>query len=149
MKSDPVEPRAWPPDTRSGVHGAERRRDDAAGSGVDQWSLAIEAVGARREDAARRAAPAPANLFDSKVVRSGKVPVDVDITGANELWLLIEDVDSYDPARVIAEWVGCRTGGTAGCRETGRYSSPKIPSSVVKDLRGKGFTRFRRASEYR
>src|SRR4029079_11579115 len=48
--------------------------------------------------------PSPANLFDSKVIRSGKVRVDVDITGANELWLLIEDVDSYDPARVIAEW---------------------------------------------
>jgi hypothetical protein len=86
--------------------------------------------------------PSPANLFDSKVVRSGKVPVDIDITGANELWLLIEDVDSYDPARVIAGWSDAELVGPQGVEKL-ELSSPKIPSSIVKDLRGKGFTRFR------
>ena len=42
-------------------------------------------AGARIEDAPGQLNPAPVNLFDSKVVRSGGSRVDVDITGAREL----------------------------------------------------------------
>jgi hypothetical protein len=47
----------------------------------------------------------PANLFDSRMMRNGTVKADIDIRGARELWLLVEDVDSYDPSRVITGWV--------------------------------------------
>ena len=48
--------------------------------------------------------PAPSNRFDSKLVRSGAAPIDIDITGAKDLYLVIEDVDSYDAARIVAGW---------------------------------------------
>ena len=90
--------------------------------------------------------PAPANLFDSKVVRDGSVPVDVDITGARELWLLIEDVDSYDPARVIAGGRNARIRGPDGTVKL----EPRLPRleaahsvELTWKIEGKGFTRFR------
>jgi hypothetical protein len=48
--------------------------------------------------------PAPANLFDSGVVRRNQVNVDVPLRGAKKLWLIVENIDSYDPARVIPQW---------------------------------------------
>jgi hypothetical protein len=107
--------------------------------------------------------PAPANLFDSKVVRGGTVPIDVDITGARELWLLIEDVDSYDPARVMAGWAKAELIGPNGTVALGTLASevqPKqgelelkegsvpallagTPSTLRWNIAGKGFTRFR------
>jgi len=68
--------------------------------------------------------------------------VDVDITGAQELYLLIEDVDSYDPARVITRWANAELVGPSGAVKL-ELDTPKLPSTVVRDLRGKGFTRFR------
>lgn len=107
--------------------------------------------------------PTPANLFDSKLMRQGTVPVDVDITEAKELWLLIEDVDSYDPARVIAGWADAELVSHNGvvrldavpAREVVRAQEMKLPnatasalvgklpSAMVWDIGGKGFTRFR------
>jgi hypothetical protein len=49
--------------------------------------------------------PPPANRFDSKLMRKGAVEVNTDITGARELYLVLADVDSYDPERVAAGWV--------------------------------------------
>jgi hypothetical protein len=86
--------------------------------------------------------PAPANRFDSKLMRAGKSPVDVDITGAKELWLLVEDVDSYDRARVIAGWANPELEGPAGTMKLD-MREPGIPSSLKWDIAGKGFTRFR------
>lgn len=47
----------------------------------------------------------PQNLFDSAMMRGGSKTVDIDITRATELWLLVQDVDSYDPSRVRTGWV--------------------------------------------
>ncbi len=49
-------------------------------------------------------APAPANLFDSGVVRRNAVNVDLPLQGAGKLWLVVENIDSYDPDRVIPQW---------------------------------------------
>lgn len=107
--------------------------------------------------------PSPANLFDSKVIRAGAVPVDVDITGARELWLLIEDVDSYDPARVVAGWADAQLIGPGGPVPLSQLPAPSplklaelrlkegpvpavlggIPSSLMWNIEGKGFTRFK------
>ena len=59
-------------------------------------------------------APAPASLYDSGVVRRDPVQGEVDIRGANELWLLVEDQESYDPTRVIAGWVDAELVRTDG-----------------------------------
>ncbi len=107
--------------------------------------------------------PAPVNIFDSKTVRSGAVPIDVDITNANELWLVIEDVDSYDRARVIAGWANAELIGPQGPVKLATVQSilpvsskemrlkdgtadaiaADIPSMLGWNIAGKGFTRFR------
>jgi hypothetical protein len=120
----------------------------------------------RIERAARallgRLKPSPVNLFDSKMVRAtGAVNIDIDITGAKELWLVIEDVDSYDPARVRAGWANAElTGAEGAVRLADLPGSPQpvdfatkaepiaaipaaVPSSLRWPLDGKRFTRFR------
>lgn len=100
--------------------------------------------------------PAPANIFDSKMVRGGPVPIDVDITGAKELYLLLEDVDTYDPARVVAGWGNAELigpNGTVPLAEAGlqvklkESTMPaieaKLPSMLHFNIAGKGYTRFR------
>ena len=57
---------------------------------------------------------APSNLFDSGVVSRDPVAVDIDITGINDLWLVTEDTDSYDPARTIAGWARSLVYGSGG-----------------------------------
>jgi hypothetical protein len=84
---------------------------------------------------------APANLFDSKSIRAGPIPVDVQITGATELWLLVEDVDSYDAARVRAGWVDATLIGPDGAVKLDT-SLGDVPSSLRIDVAGKGYTRF-------
>jgi len=107
--------------------------------------------------------PAPLNLFDSKLLRSGAVRVDVDITGARELWLLMEDVDSYDPSKVIAGWANAELVGPSGIvrlqklqaqqpansieltlkEEKATAVSAKMSSPMMWNIADKGFTRFR------
>ncbi len=48
--------------------------------------------------------PAPEPLFDSGVLGSGKVDVNLTLSGAKKLYLLALDAGSYDPERVTAEW---------------------------------------------
>jgi hypothetical protein len=79
------------------------------------------------------------------------------------LWLLIEDVDSYDPARVVAGWAKAELIGPNGTVPLGTLASevqPKqgelelkegsvpallagTPSTLRWNLAGRGFTRFR------
>jgi uncharacterized protein DUF1549/uncharacterized protein DUF1553 len=106
----------------------------------------------------------PANLFDSGVVNAQRVPVDIDITGASKLWLLIEDSDSYDRTRVVAGWLDAELTGPAGTVKLAdlvpksprrmiqpRKASPgeaitgPLSSRMIVDLGGKPFTRFRGA----
>lgn len=105
--------------------------------------------------------PAPVNLFDSKTVRGGETPIDIDITGAKELWLVVEDVDSYDPGKVIAGWADAQLMGPSGAVPLTSLTATKVttqniqlkagsvpaiqaslPSRLKWDLAGKGFTRF-------
>jgi hypothetical protein len=89
---------------------------------------------------------APASLFDSGVFRGTKNQprIDIDVTGRNELWLLMTDVDSYDASRVQGGFVDAEfvraDGSTAKVSEV---AALKLPAEVKLDLRGKGYTRFR------
>ena len=52
LKSDPLS-RAWPSDSRPGLHGTKLRADHAASPGADERPPVIEAAGAWSQDAAR------------------------------------------------------------------------------------------------
>ena len=98
----------------------------------------------------------PLNVFDSKMVRSGPVNVEADITGAKEIWLVLEDVDSYDPSRISAGWAGLELVGPNGSvpvavsNGTLRLEEGEVPvvtASIPSRLRfavpAGGFTRLR------
>ncbi|MEZ5396759.1 MAG: DUF1553 domain-containing protein [Bryobacterales bacterium] len=55
-----------------------------------------------------RRTEAPRALFDSGVLnyRNGTVEQEVELGGAERLWLLVVDSDSYDPTRVEISWEG-------------------------------------------
>jgi Protein of unknown function (DUF1553)/NPCBM/NEW2 domain len=99
--------------------------------------------------------PAPANLFDSGRISSNHVSVDIDISGAKELRLLVADTGSYSPERVSPVWAEARLIGPAGAKELGEPASvemkgekfsgglrAKAPSELVFNITGKGYTRF-------
>jgi len=72
----------------------------------------------------------PPNLFDSGIVESEAVDVDIDINGISKLWLLTEDTDSYDPSRIIAGWANA---------EFTRANGEKAPlAAAVSDLHFRG-----------
>jgi uncharacterized protein DUF1549/uncharacterized protein DUF1553 len=121
---------------------------------------------------------APVNLFDSgrvtghtdtttlaREMRARAQTADIDITGVNELHLLIEDAGSYSPERVIPAWVGATLSAPGGQTTALSALQPKsgklqsgvvhfsgdalqdaltgsVPSELVFDLTGKGFTKL-------
>ncbi len=100
--------------------------------------------------------PAPANLFDSGVVRGNTAVVDIDITGLNELRLLVIDHDSYDLSKVKIGWGSAEFIGPDGSvplPANGKLKPKKsdsmdavigaVPSELIYDIKGKGYTRFR------
>lgn len=100
--------------------------------------------GALRLRGEMKAAPAP--LWDSGNVTAGsvKVPptVDVDISGLNEVWLVVADQGSYDPELARPVWRDARL--VRGGAEVPVDVPVRGASSTVRlDLRGKGYTRFR------
>ena len=54
---------------------------------------------------------APQNLFDSRRIGKGAVPLDIDISGAKQLWLLVDDAGCYDPSRTVAGWLDLKVDG--------------------------------------
>jgi hypothetical protein len=58
--------------------------------------------------------PAPQNLFDSLRMNKGEKHFDIDITGAKQLWFLIDDAGCYDPERTVAGWANLQAVGPKG-----------------------------------
>ena len=102
--------------------------------------------------------PAPVSVFDSGSTGAKPVEVDVDITGAKKLWLLTEDADSYDRARVIAGWARPELSGEGAApvmlaeakgslqfkdKDPAAALITPLPSQQVIDIAGKGYTHFR------
>lgn len=105
---------------------------------------------------------APASLFDSGILGNQKMKVDVDVTGVSQLFLVLQNVDSYDASRVLAGWSDALFSGPGGdvplSEVLGVKTEPrtfkgdaaplaavpvKTPQSLAADLSGRGFTRFR------
>lgn len=84
----------------------------------------------------------PKPVFDSGVVNAQKVSCDVPLQGAKKVWLVVEDVDSYDPDRTRAGWAGIRFAATNGAIAFKGDAQPsqalmmKVPSMTVIDSKG-------------
>ncbi len=84
--------------------------------------------------------PDPASIFDKQyVVKAGPQDFDLDISGAEKLWLVVSDEGSYSPEKVLAVWRNA-------VLSTPDKTKPielrvKTPSVEVIDV--KGFTRLR------
>jgi mono/diheme cytochrome c family protein len=109
--------------------------------------------------------PAPPNLFDSGRVGSKPVAVDIDISEVNELRLLTTDQGSYSPERVLPAWMDAVLIGPNGeiplsssRPKSGQFTKAPVtldgrahvdalqttvPSEVIYDVAGKGYTRLR------
>jgi hypothetical protein len=103
-------------------------------------------------------AAAPVSVYDRPLSgKEGPFSFDVDISGAEKLYLLVEDTGSYSPEKLEAIWDGATlvspTGekrlselkpvDTTGLREGGDGVRVKTPSYLVYDVAGLGFTRLR------
>ena len=107
--------------------------------------------------------PAPAPIFDSHTMRKENKVVDVDLTGVKKLWFLLTDVNSYDPARTVAGWADIELSGPNGTKKLAdlptlgkveakpmtsaevlfpQTIAPGVPSRLVYDIDGMGFTRM-------
>lgn len=104
------------------------------------------------------------NTADSGQVRFKSVKVEADIRGADRVWLVVADLGSNDRGQALAGWMDAEFEGPAG---TVRLRDLPLPpgasvrtiqvkdetvrdalvtqaqSSIVYDIRGKGFTKFR------
>jgi hypothetical protein len=54
---------------------------------------------------------APQNLFDSRRMNQGSKPLNIDISGAKQLWLFVDDAGCYDPSRTVAGWLDLKVDG--------------------------------------
>jgi len=123
---------------------------------------AVLSRGARRMLAQQK--PAPQNLFDSGVLAAQKASVDIDLKGAERLWLLATDAGSYGSALIAAGWMQAEFLGPQGSVKLADLPVPdgavigpirvkgedprdaltvRVPSEMVYDIAGKGYTRFR------
>ena len=105
-------------------------------------------------------APSPVSLWDSSLCGGGGVSsadVDIDISRAKKLVLVVEDVDSYDAGRTVAGWANAQFFGPAGPVPLEGTRAPlalrdrppaegvvmKLGTQAVYDIAGKGYMRFR------
>jgi hypothetical protein len=113
-------------------------------------------------------APEPASIFDRPIdSRSLSALLDIDVSDAKRLWLLVQDTGSYSPERVEAIWARAELVGPSGMTalssikpldESGLRAGTgnvavngldgdgvrvKTPSVLVYEVGGKGYTRLR------
>jgi mono/diheme cytochrome c family protein len=109
--------------------------------------------------------PAPPNLFDSGRVTSKPVTVNIDVSDVRELRLLTTDQGSYSPERVLPAWMDAVLIGANGETplsslqpKSGKFTKAPVtlderthvdalritlPSELIYDISGAGFTRLR------
>lgn len=103
---------------------------------------------------------APASLFNRAVAgrSAASAPFDIDVSAARTLWLIVQETGSNAPEVVRPAWMQAEFTGPNGLvplaslvardRSAVRASDStmvavKNPSTLVYDIAGKGFTRFR------
>ncbi len=98
--------------------------------------------------------PAPKALADTGrlqgIVKDFQpVPVEADLRGQRELWLLVRDLGSYDPVRTRIQWLDARLHGPGGetvsldsLTPLRQENAGGSRSTLVYDLRGGNWVRF-------
>jgi hypothetical protein len=84
---------------------------------------------------------APQNLFDSNRMSKNSKPLDIDISGAKQLWLLIDDAGCYDPSRTVAGWLDLVATGPKGktrIADLPTLSKPKVTSLTANKVNYEG-----------
>lgn len=88
--------------------------------------------------------PAPASLWDSGLFRAKDRPkATVDLTGRKHLRLLVADVDSYDPSRVVVDWTDAEFVTANGSVEKAAVAPVVLGKEQTFDIAGKSYTQFR------
>jgi hypothetical protein len=80
---------------------------------------------------------APQNLFDSRRMNQGSKPLDIDITGAKQLWLLADDAGCYDPSRTVAGWIDLKVDGKP-VADLASLSKPNIGALTTDKVKHEG-----------
>lgn len=80
---------------------------------------------------------APQNLFDSRRMNKGSKTLDVDISDAKQLWLLVDDAGCYDPARTVAGWIDLKADGKPVADLT-TLTKPSIGALTIDKVKHEG-----------
>jgi hypothetical protein len=80
---------------------------------------------------------APQNLFDSRRVNQGSKRLDIDITGAKQLWLYVDDAGCYDPARTVAGWLDLKVDGKP-VADLATIAKPSIGAITADKIKHEG-----------
>jgi hypothetical protein len=84
---------------------------------------------------------APRNLFDSRGMGKGAQKLDVDVTGAKQLWLYVSDAGCYDPDRTVAGWLDLTLTGPKGSTRVAELESinkPQIAALTADKVKYEG-----------
>jgi cytochrome c553 len=73
-------------------------------------------------------------LFDSRPMNKGSKPVDIDITGAKQLWLYVDDAGCYDPGRTVAGWLDLKADGKPVASLT-TLTPPKVATMTTEKVK--------------
>jgi len=80
---------------------------------------------------------APQNLFDSHRMNKGSMPLNIDISGAKQLWLLADDAGCYDPLRTVAGWIDLKVDGKP-VADLATLSKPTVGTLTTEKVRHEG-----------
>jgi hypothetical protein len=70
-------------------------------------------------------------------MNQGSKPLDIDITGAKQLWLFVDDAGCYDPARTVAGWLDLKVDGKPVSDLT-TLSKPTIATLTTDKVKHEG-----------
>lgn len=96
--------------------------------------------------------PPPEHLFDSGLIRRNAAKADISLRGVKKLWLIVENVDSYNPKRVVPMWKDAyfiKGKKRVPLKDLLNGVDPEnltLPSTLTVDLQGKKFARFQAAA---
>jgi hypothetical protein len=90
--------------------------------------------------------PDPVAIYDKPYnPKNGSQDVDIDISKADKLWLIVHDEGSYSPEKILAIWQSAELVGPDKSKPIGTTEGLRVktPSVEVLDIKGQGYTRLR------
>ena len=90
--------------------------------------------------------PDPVSIYDKPYApKAGPQPIDIDISKADKLWLIVHDEGSYSPEKILAIWQDAELAGPGKTKPLGANGGLRVktPSVEVLDIKGQGYTSLR------